>query len=78
MCTSWPLVAGSTCTIQLDQARPSGDKRTKENEVRSKRKRSGLIHLNGHEGRVVANLLVDLVPLALRVESVRKTLSSVL
>ena len=43
-----------------------------KNEVRSKRKRNGLVHLDGHEGRVVANLLVDLVPLALRVESVRK------
>ena len=72
MCTSWPLVAGSTCTRQLGQARAVGDKRTKKNEVRSKRKRSGLVHLDSHEGGVVANLLVDLVPLALRVESVRK------
>ena len=47
-------------------------RRTKGNEVRGKRKRSGLVHLDSHEGGVVANLLVDLVPLALRVESVRK------
>ena len=72
MCTSWPLVAGSTCTRQLGQARAVGNKRTKENEVRCKEKISWLVHLDGHKGRVVANLLVDLVPLALRVESVRK------